>query len=205
MKYFTAAVEDRLSEAVLRRLVNEHAGRLTVAQVLGMKGNGYLRKSMTNFAKASAHTPVVVLTDLDLHICAPSLIRTWKDPIGFDAPDLHIRVANKEIEAWIVADIVNFGAFVGKNSLTGPVQCDDLADAKAWLLGNCQRAPQPLRNLLVQRTDRGLRQGLGYNNELARFVSSNWDPAKAADRSDSLRRARDFLSRFAATSRGDGT
>jgi hypothetical protein len=68
------AIEDELSEAVLRRLLAETNRGYTIGTAYGRSGYGYLRKTIGGWNHAAKGVPFVVLTDLDDAECAPSLI-----------------------------------------------------------------------------------------------------------------------------------
>lgn len=68
------AVEDDLSEVLLRRLLQERPV-FAVGPVFKRNGFGYLRKNTPAFNNMARVSPVLLLTDLDRHNCAPGLIR----------------------------------------------------------------------------------------------------------------------------------
>lgn len=69
------AVEDELSEAVLRRLLTEANRGFIVGTVYGRSGYGYLRRTIAGWNRAAKGVPTVVLTDLDNEECAPWVAR----------------------------------------------------------------------------------------------------------------------------------
>ena len=102
--FVTLAVEDGLSASVARRLVNEYVHDAIIIATLGFQGNQYLRARMRDFNQIAAYTgPVIVLTDLDRPgDCPVELVAEWIGNIS-PAPNLLLRVAVIEIEAWIMA------------------------------------------------------------------------------------------------------
>lgn len=157
-----------------------------------------MRKSIGNFAKASQWAPVIVFTDLDEEECAPSLIEDWRKHLTFVADNLHIRVAVKEVEAWLVADQQGITDMLGRKSVRVPPNADDVADPKAWILQNALKSPRRIREQLVTTSGGGLRQGLGYNNYIGKWVAEGWHPNTAAANSESLTRTLNFVEAFAA-------
>lgn len=95
------AVEDELSEVVLRRLLAD-ARCYAVGTVYGRRGNGYLRKTIVGWNRAARGCPFIVLTDLDNTRCAPSLIAEWLTVPKH--PNLLFRIAVREVEAWLLSD-----------------------------------------------------------------------------------------------------
>jgi hypothetical protein len=190
MKYVLAGVEDVLSRAVLIRLIGEHPSELGIANIITPGGWGHLRKRVLPFAKASARNPAILLTDLDDRPCAPGMVAEWRKDLTFDAPDLLIRVAEKEIESWVLADHVGARGFLGQPQLIIPPNTDDIADPKAWMLNASRRGPRSLRDGFLRQEGNKLLPGLEYNPRLVSFVAQLWNPEAASANSPSLQRAR---------------
>ncbi|OJW14686.1 MAG: hypothetical protein BGO49_16995 [Planctomycetales bacterium 71-10] len=200
MTAITLATEDELSEAVGRRLLLDSG--VAIGQLLRRRGFGYLRSRMPNFCEMASRVPVVVLTDLDAAACPSSLIRDWLD--GRPQPDgLILRVAVREIEAWLLADHEGLSALFNRTkSLKAPHQPDDVADPKRELLRLAEKhAPKDVRLDLVPGKGTEARQGLGYNDRLCPWVRDVWDPGAARRRSPSLDRAMVRLEALAASLR----
>ncbi len=197
MTLVALATEDALSEAVGVRLIAEQEGRLRIGLRLGGRGNGYLRAKLGNFRQMARRQPVILFTDLDQAMCAPSLVRGWLGSVEPDAPNLLLRVAVREVEAWLLADHEAVRAGLSLPHATLPEAPDDLVDPKAHLLRLAQRAPRRVRNELLPAKGASASQGLGYNALLSGLVAEVWSPERAALRSDSLRRARSRLRELA--------
>jgi len=198
MKYVLLGVEDAPSEAVLKRLVGEHPSDLSVSNTIGMQGWTLLRKKIGSFAQTSQHMPAIVLTDLDDRECAPALVQDWMRGITFPTPDLLLRVAVREVEAWLIADHEATRSLLQLPGLMVPPEADDVRDPKEWLLLQAQRSPRSVRSELMRYEGAKLKQGLGYNDALVAMARSDWSPARAAERSDSLRRAREAIAQLAS-------
>ena len=112
MTSITLATEDELSEEVCLRLAQEVG--LTVHQRLRRGGSGYLRSRVMNFRQMAEHIPVLMLTDLDQSLCAPTLISDW---LGLQQrpPGFLFRVAVREVESWLLADHAAMSDFLGLN------------------------------------------------------------------------------------------
>ncbi len=188
MLQITLATEDRLSEAVALRLLAEFPA-ITVAACIRRNGNGYLRLRMPAFSAMARHAPVLVLTDLDTAICPASLRRDWLRGLPH-LPGLLLRVAEREIEAWLLADhdamVFLIGAAIRPRL---PDQPDRLADPKAFLLNLVRKAPREVRRNILPEPGAIASKGLGYNDRLCDLVRNEWHPARGATRSPSLRRA----------------
>lgn len=95
--------EDRVSEFLMLKMLHLFEGKYYVSQSYGGSGNGYIKTTINGFNQAAVALPFFVLTDLDRYECAPSLIGNWLK--GGCAPNLIFRVAVREAEAWLLADI----------------------------------------------------------------------------------------------------
>lgn len=188
------ATEDELSEEVGLRLSAEVG--LPVGIRLRKGGNGYLRSRTPNFCQMSFHIPVILITDLDQMACPSELIAGWLRAQHHHI-DMVFRVAVREIEAWVMADRDALASLFGVRANIIPRDPDSLDDAKAVLLQLAGRAPAALRRDLLPSKGAITRQGLGYNYRLCEFIRTDWDPARAAASSTSLRRARERISELA--------
>lgn len=190
------ATEDELSEAVVQRLVADVQPTLEVTQTLRRNGFGYLRSRMANWCELARYQPVFLLTDLDRVACPVELLRQWQGALAIPA-DLLVRVAVREVEAWLLADQLAMRMLLGARGKL-PVEPDTLPDPKATLLQFAARyAPRDVRADLVQQSGAVASQGIGYNARLVRWVRDDWEPARAAASSPSLHRARMRLQELA--------
>ncbi len=126
------AVEDALSEAVLRRVLAESGREYAVGAVYCRGGFGYLKRTIRGWNNAARGTPFVVLTDLDRGECAPSLICEWLP--GFIHPNLLLRVAVREVEAWLIGDRENMARFLRCPLSRVPTSPEALDDPKRALV-----------------------------------------------------------------------
>ena len=196
MRQIDLATEDALSEAVALRLIAELPG-LTPGMRLRRSGNGYLRSRMRSFCEMARNRPILVVTDLDTLSCPMQLRAMWLRGLRHPS-SLLLRVAVREVESWLMADHESIAGLLGRNAATRlPSNPDSVGDPKALLLRIARYAPRGVRFDLCPADGAAARQGLGYNARLCAFVASEWDPSRAASRSESLRRARDRLRQVA--------
>lgn len=180
------AVEDRLSEAVLLRCFRESG--LTHGSTLRREGFGYLRRIAPKLNLSARGMPYVMLTDLDDGPCASRLVSDWMAGQQ-QHPRFLLRVAVREVEAWILADRANFSRFLGISASLLPEDCEALPDPKLELLKAARRSRhRRIREDLVAEEDFGPVQGPDYNGALARFVAEDWNLQTAAGRCRSLAR-----------------
>ena len=183
------AVEDDLSEAILRRILRERPHRYNVQPVLKQGGFGYLKKNCKAFNKlASKNTPVLMLTDLDKQVCASELIRQWlPEPRN---ENFIFRVAVREVEAWLLADVASLGNYMAVRSRKPFPSPENLDDPKNELLKFALKsAKRIIRESITLYNQNGrLYQGPDYNPSLAEYVNSTWPLAKAAQKCPSLKK-----------------
>lgn len=195
MAWVVLATEDELSESVGLCLAAE-AG-LEVGQQLRRGGFGYLKSRVGRFCEIAMHQPVVLLTDLDRVRCAPTLIAKWMG-LQTRPENFVFRVAVREIESWLLADHDAIRGLLGNRIGKLPLDPDQLPDPKKTLLALAERAPREVRDDLVAKQGTIASQGLGYNALLGQMVQQTWRPARAAERSASLAKARIRLKELAA-------
>lgn len=189
------AVEDELSETVLRKLLGSCAD-YAVGFAYRRGGYGYLRKTIHGWNQAAKGTPFIVLTDLNSrYACPAELIADWL-PVPRH-PNLLFRVAVHEVESWLLADIENFSKFIGVSERDFPRDTDGLMDAKRTLVELASRAKSRLiRDSLVPRRGSTAKQGPAYNSCLGKFVREDWDFGSACVNSPSLARTVERLATF---------
>ena len=104
-------VEDILQEIILRKLLKAYRNDIQIISVSGKCGNLYIKDKIRTINEASRYLPQIILTDLDRKICAPQLKQEW---INFEIhKNMLFRIAEKEIDAWILSDREAFAAWMG--------------------------------------------------------------------------------------------
>lgn len=194
------AVEDALSETVLRRTLADRPVRYAIGAVYSRGGSGYLRKQAGAFNNAAKAGPFLLLTDLDQHSCPTELVTTWLS--GKPKHDCFLfRVAVREVESWLLGDLVRLKSFLHvKNGPAIPAP-EALPDPKQELLRLALRGRvRQMREALVSRNESSGRlfQGPDYNGTLAHFVTHQWDVSAARQACPSLERLFAALHRLEA-------
>jgi hypothetical protein len=188
------AVEDSLSETVLRKLLEATKRDFSVGYVYGRGGNGYLRKTIEGWNNAAKGTPLLLLTDLDMEECPLSLISKWLSTAK--QHNLLFRVAVREVEAWLLAD-AGLATYLSVASRLMPENPESVDDPKAEVIKLASRSrSSELRRSLIPRPGSTAKQGPGYNSCLEEFVRKSWDVNRARQRSASLDRTLARLSAF---------
>ncbi len=182
------ATEDELSEAVAGRLIEDAGAQCDAAYFVGRKGNTYLKNKMSDFMKI-AHRPVLILTDLDSSGCAPELRKQWLGSRA-NSGGVVFRIAVREVESWLLADRKGFAKWSGISIGKMLRDIEKEADPKRYLLGLARSARKDIRDELLPNARAAASQGFGYNRQLGGFARTLWSLDRAAEASDSLRRAR---------------
>ena len=182
------ATEDELSEVVLRRILRD-IPNIEVSLALRRGGFGYLRRNIHTWNQTARGIPFLVLTDLDQSPCASALIANW---LGQHTrhPNLLLRVAVREVEAWLLADLDRLAKFLQVKDAQILENPDDLDDPKATLVQLARRSRlSTIREDIVPIRGGTSKQGPNYNGTLCRFVEDFWNPADARRNSPSMDRA----------------
>lgn len=189
------AVEGQLDELVLRRLVSDSGRAFTVRACYGKRGKDHLRQNVPRFNTAAVHHPFVVLTDLDDEDCAPGLVARWL-PRGRHA-NLILRIAVREVEAWLLADAERFAEFLGVRRERMPPWPDQAPNPKELVVALARQSrKRNIREEIVPSLGSTSKVGKNYVGQLMGFVTDHWRVDAALQRSPSLARALHALQQF---------
>jgi hypothetical protein len=184
-------VEGTTDEAVARHLL-KHVG-LVAGVPYGKTGKANLLKRLPNYNQASRFVPWFVIVDLDNDAtCVPQALEMWlpKPEVG-----MQLRVAVRAIEAWIMADVEHFAAFLNVSPSRLPSDPDRETNPKETLINVARASPnRSIREDFVPRQGSGARVGSRYADRIIEFTTKHWQPDEAAKRSGSLRRCINALS-----------
>ncbi len=205
---FYIAVEDDLSDAVVRRLLDHVRRRFQVRARYPLptlphlrpeaSGFGYLRTNVRAFNNAAAATPHFVLTDLDVSACAPELIQEWTG--GMLHPNFILRVAVREVEAWLLADTHNLAEFLRLPPVDIPADVESIPQPKEEIVRLALLSPDAeIRDNLAPRPGSTATTGRLFTRTLVGYVKDLWDIDAAADNANSLERALRALRSFRRT------
>lgn len=189
--------EDDLSEYVMTRIVNSFGNKYLICNTYNGNGFGYIKSNINGFNQASSGVPFFVLTDLDNYTCPIALQNDWLcQPMR---PNFIFRIAIREVEAWLLADIENFSHFLNVSAVNFPDNPEQEVDPKRSLINLARRSRRrAVREDIVPINDNAS-IGPNYNGRLMEFVNSNWDIDLAKGRSGSLLRTINRLEAFLYT------
>ena len=180
-------VEDILSDAIARKLLEDSIVDFEVGTSYGLKGNSYIKKNIRGFNNASSGIPFLILTDLDQYECPPELIQEWL-PVPQNT-FLLFRVVVREIESWLIAHRESFARFAGVSVSKIPINVDEISNPKEFLINLIRKSrKKTLREALVPQVGSTSRIGPDYNSRLVEFVETDWDVYEASQNSLSLKR-----------------
>jgi len=188
------AVEDDLSEAVLKKILN-NSGLYMIGTCLKRQGFGYLKRNVRGFNNAAKGKAFLLLTDLDKTECAPSLIQKWL-PIP-KHPNFLFRVAVREVESWVLASRSEFADFLKISKELIPIKPDEIYDPKQLLINLAKKSRnRELREAIVPKAGSTAKIGPDYNGSFAQFIADSWNINEAAQYSPSLKRTVNTIRQF---------
>ena len=181
----SGAVEGAVDDAVLRRLVWT-AGH-DVGPIHVKNGKAGVLAKLRGYNAAAEFGSWLVLVDLNGdELCAPTFVANC---LPNPAPGMRLRVAVRQIEAWLLADRRRFAQFLRVGQARVPENPDSLADAKQVVVDLARLSSNSgVKADLVPARGSGRRVGQGYVPRMIEFVESVWVPEEAASSSESLRR-----------------
>ena len=182
-----AAVEGRLDEAVVRRLI-EHCGGQS-GRVLVQGGRGNVLKNLAGYNAGARYGRLwLVLVDLDQSPgCAPELVA---QELPSPASGMCFRIAVHEAEAWLLADAAGFANWAGIGRSLIPPEPESIAHPKERLIDIVRQSRHGERRVaIVPDPGSGMTEGPAYTSVLSEFVREHWDIEAAAANAPSLARA----------------
>ena len=164
--FITAAVEGNVDEEVVRRLI-EHVGG-TPGPVYGRNGKDHLRQRIANYNQAARLSPWVVLVDLDHDAeCAPPLRSAWLPALS---PYMCLRVAVRQVEAWLLADRERLSKFLSVSTSRIPHNPESVEQPKIALVEIARYSRRrDIREDMVPRPGSGRSVGPAYTARLIEF------------------------------------
>lgn len=180
----TLAVEGDSDRAAAVRIL-ETLG-FEAGPVHGLRGKPWLMQHLPGYNNAARFAPWLVLVDLngDAH-CAPEFTtRVLSSP----APHMHLRVAVRAVEAWLLADVERLARFLGVSESRCPPDPDALDNPKRTLVDLARHARRAIREDMVPAPGTSIAVGPGYTGRIIEFAAAHWRPVVAARHSDSLAR-----------------
>ncbi len=191
-------VEDPLSDAVARKILESSKRPFAVGPTYGLTGSGYIRKNISRFNVAAKAIPFLVIIDLDREECPPLLLSEILKISKH--PNLLIMIPVKEIEAWLLSHRSAFAEHFRVSENKIPINTEKIDDPKVFLLELIRKSRNKEARLdMLPIKGTSSKQGPNYNGRLISFVESSWNPEQASSSSKSLKRALDRVGEFVST------
>jgi hypothetical protein len=188
-RHLTLVTEDLPSEVLAHRILAHVDAEAVFAQRLGRRGIGYIESKLPSLNRAAAGLKIVVIADRDSRQkCPPEIIRTWVG--GPRHPNLVIRMAEMEIESWVMADNESLARFLDVPLNRIPLTPDSIDNPKQILVNIARLSrSRRIRDELCPAVGSSSIVGPAYNSALEKFLRTDWRMARALQNSPSLRRA----------------
>ncbi len=140
------------------------------------------------YSRAAASLgPVLGLADLEAFPCPSGLIAKHLNPSRH--PDFVLRIAERMLESWFLADD-SLADFFHISGALLPRNPDTETNPKQTLVNLARRSRSArLRSDLVPEEGSSGIVGKGYTPKMTEFIERHWRPNRAQHRSESLRRA----------------
>lgn len=184
--------EGYLDFAVADRLLS-HYDHVAIPTI-GPNDRTRLLRAVGRIARSGGDETWFVLCDLDQDECAPSFI---EQALPDTPPQLCLRVAVREVESWLLAD-PGLARFLRIPETLIPNDPEELATPKRYVVDAARASTsRQIRSAVTPSTRSKNPIGRRYTPTLIDFVRDHWDPERAAERSDSLRRAMGAVARLA--------
>ncbi len=177
--------EDVLSETVLQRLLQNtgYSGAAPIFRIA--RGNAAIRKNLGKYKGASNTIPHIVLTDLDLYPCPLALMNDWR--VGALPQSMLLRIAVREVEAWLLADREGIASFLHTAVEKVPFEPELLDNPKHALFGIIRKSRK--RRLVTDMVPLpGAHIGPLYNDRMCDFALNHWKVEAAVENAPSLAR-----------------
>lgn len=181
--------EGLLEEPVARKLLVSLGLPDRDVRFVAKRGRTDFWKDAPRYNRAAEHVgPVLGLADLESYPCPSGLIARHLP--GGRNPLFVLRVAERMIESWLLADARNLSEFLRVSCSCFPRDPDAEQHPKQTLV-NIARSSRSrvIRDDMVPDAGSAGSVGCGYTPRMTEFVEQHWQPFEGAKRSESLRRA----------------
>lgn len=186
----TAAVEGATDVAVVFALCESLGLHLGAPYVTN--GKNKLDRNLERYNNAAKHNLWLVLRDLDHDAgCAPLLV---KNLLPSPSRYMCFRLAVREVECWLMADVERFADYMGISKTILPDNPESLDDPKTFVINAAMKSrKRRIREDVAPRPNSGSRVGPGYVSAISEFAQKHWRPERAMEKSDSLKRCMERL------------
>ena len=192
--YLTLFVEDDLSAAVARKMLDQSNGNY---KVLGtyLWNKSKIMDRVNGLNKSAQGGVFFVLTDQDTQSrCPPKALSELSAPLH---QNLLYRFAVMEIEAWLLADRAAIAQFLSVSANKVSQHPETIDKPKEYLISLARNSKsREIRSDIAPASDSSNRKGPNYTGKLIQFVEECWDIGVARNSSKSLQRTFSKLQSF---------
>jgi hypothetical protein len=192
--------EDIPSEALAHRLLG-YIDPDASFKSIGRRGIGYVQSKLRDLNRAAAGLRIVAIADRDsVRKCPIETVQSWLGGVRRH-PNLVVRMAEMEIESWIIADREGVSDFLEIPTHRVSQFPDELVDPKQELVNLARLSrSRNIREQMCPALTAPTTVGPEYNGVVEHFIRSTWRPARALPNSPSLRRAEQRIRELAQRS-----
>jgi hypothetical protein len=188
-EFFLVVTEGILDMPVAEKLLSTLSIPLEGVSVIAKSGRRAFWRDAWRYNQAARSVgPVFGLADLESFPCPSGLIA--KHLPGGRHPDFVLRIAERMLESWLLADTEHLATFLGIGQHSIPRDPDSEPHAKQALVNLARKSPnrELVDDLVPESGSKGI-VGRGYTPRMTEFVNEHWSPLTAGKRSESLRKA----------------
>jgi hypothetical protein len=189
-------VEGDMDAAIVARLLR-HLSLPQPTNIVGRAGKERIVSNLDKYNNAAALMPVIVLLDLDNETCAPTYVDAL---LPARSLQLCMRVAVREIEAWLLADRDGIAQHLAVSRDLVPRDPESEQDPKRLVVNLAKRSrTRWIREEVAPRPGAKRLVGAAYVEHLLAFVHTKWDIDQSIANAASLERAcRDLQRRLSS-------
>lgn len=181
-------VEGDLEVVIATRLLSDRGHPTPAELFVNKRGQVAFWADAPRLNRAARHLSILGLVDLERATCPSGLLRR-KLPHGKSAGFV-LRIAVRMSESWLLADKVQIASYLKIPEGKLPRNPETTDHPKRELVRLVQRySPASIKDDMVPGPNRSSLTGPLYEERLAEFVRTLWNPSTAALRSDSLKRS----------------
>ncbi|HLH89544.1 MAG TPA: hypothetical protein VKX28_13915 [Xanthobacteraceae bacterium] len=180
-----AAVEGYPDEEVVRKILDSIG--LADLIMLRKRGKGDLDAAIPELNRSANSLRCLIVRDMDNDAKCPAEL--LKILVPHPSKNLLFRVAEREIESWLLGDVDAFAAFLDVPRARFPESPDLVKDPKSLVTTLAAKSKnRRIREDMPPRPGSGIAVGPGYAGLLGQFARDDWRPGVAMTMSPSLRR-----------------
>jgi hypothetical protein len=195
--------EDEVTRAVIMRIIKDFRQDIIIDKILPARG-GQLKTLAPKYNRLNS--PIILLTDLDVYDCPPSLLLDWFQSNRLN-PNLLFRIAYGETESWLMSDRKGFSEWI--ESEINLIPYHSIIDKRKGIIEIVfpyKPSLYLMREIAVHSKNKEKREALIplerakkgplYNSILIAFIEKHWNISNASINSTSLTKAIQRIKEF---------